>query len=917
MLSLSDPADGVSRYVLAFYGDAEQRVIASLSAFFQSIMVAGPHTELCDIMNGHGSDKASGWHNYTLLYHFMFHQRRNRVRSLLELGIGTNFTDIPSNMGEQGRPGASLRGWRDYFPEAEIVGADIDRRILFSEERISTHYVDQLSPEAIDELWAATLQAPFDVIIDDGLHTFEANSLFMERSFGKLAENGLFVIEDIVVTYDNLRQFDAFFKRFGASGFLIKLPNPRNKLDNCMAVFLAERSREDGLKVATHVSLFAQAEQAKKGTGNRDWPEAARLWRAMMDRIPEDLPTTLAAAKALVELRRFDEAETILEEAVTQFPNNLWASLQHASLAAQRADWGEALRRWVRFRNRFPNALEVYSGLGQALRELGRVDEADAVFREGTERAPDNIWLWLDYAQVSARRGDTEEALRRSAMLRERFPNQAHGYLEGALVLWQAKRTAEAENLMRDALELAPGDFWVAFHHARFATEAQRWTDAAERWRRVRTEHPHDPSGFLGQAEAERELGQFDLADDILAEAAGRFPHNEAIASEQVKLALARRAWPEVARVWAALNERFPPASGVAVEQRSRLRGLITQAHPAATGLGLDLDRPLCGAVFTEDPVIIFSASNHEIADGFDIVEPIARFYEGRTVYVLLWMVFSLVHQVSSRERYRERFRALSETYPNIKITVFANDVNELNILRQLGIRSELVNHNALVDENIFRITEMPKTYDAVYTASFSPFKRHELAVELDNSHRLLLLVSHSHGGNREAIDDLKSLLPHATIANERPAGIRTLVNTEVALELNKAKCGLCLSAQEGAMYASIEYLLCGLPIVTTRNIGGRNWFFTTEYTLFCDDEPAAVAAAIQRVIEARLSGEYIRQNTLERIKRERLALFSVIDQIFRENGQNSRRSSDEFATRFFDRMNYHARPLRELLAPA
>jgi len=141
------------RNVLAFYGHGVQNLGDKLSEFFGSITIPGAPTELCTIMTDAGSDKGSGWHNYTILYHFLFHERRNAVRSLFEVGIGTNFADMPSNMGGNGIPGASLRGWRDYFPEAQIVGADADRRVLFSEERITTYYVDQLDGEAIDALW--------------------------------------------------------------------------------------------------------------------------------------------------------------------------------------------------------------------------------------------------------------------------------------------------------------------------------------------------------------------------------------------------------------------------------------------------------------------------------------------------------------------------------------------------------------------------------------------------------------------------------------------------------------------------------------------------------------------------------------------------------------------------------------------
>ena len=57
--------------------------------------------------------------------------------NIFEVGLGTNNVDVPSNMGKDGKPGASLRAWRDYFPNA-----DIDTRILFKEDKIQTFYTN-------------------------------------------------------------------------------------------------------------------------------------------------------------------------------------------------------------------------------------------------------------------------------------------------------------------------------------------------------------------------------------------------------------------------------------------------------------------------------------------------------------------------------------------------------------------------------------------------------------------------------------------------------------------------------------------------------------------------------------------------------------------------------------------------------
>ena len=109
--------------------------------------------------------------------------------------MGTNNIDTASNMGLHGRPGASARAFRDFLPGAEICGADVDRRILFSEERIQTFWVDQLSTVSLQELFAN--QANFDLIIDDGLHTIEANLNTLTSAMTAIRPGGWIVIEDI------------------------------------------------------------------------------------------------------------------------------------------------------------------------------------------------------------------------------------------------------------------------------------------------------------------------------------------------------------------------------------------------------------------------------------------------------------------------------------------------------------------------------------------------------------------------------------------------------------------------------------------------------------------------------------------------------------------------------------------------
>ncbi len=149
--------------------------------------------ELGNVFRLYGSDKSTH-HDYEKIYSNLV--PRHLARSILEIGIGSNNLDTPQNMGADGVPGASLRAWKSWFPNATIIGGDIDSRILFQEDRISTYWVDQLSPQSIVDLCEQSRDM-FDIIIIDGLHTpiADLNSLIYTMPF--VRSGGYIVIEDI------------------------------------------------------------------------------------------------------------------------------------------------------------------------------------------------------------------------------------------------------------------------------------------------------------------------------------------------------------------------------------------------------------------------------------------------------------------------------------------------------------------------------------------------------------------------------------------------------------------------------------------------------------------------------------------------------------------------------------------------
>lgn len=143
-------------------------------------------------LSTHGSDKSTT-HDYHTLYGLILSVLGDSPR-ILEIGLGSNNLEIASNMGVNGKPGASLRAFRDFAPSATVHGADIDSTIKV--EGCKTFTVDQTNPASFSTIRLEG-EPLYDLIIDDGLHSPDANLNTLDFALSCLAEGGFIVIEDI------------------------------------------------------------------------------------------------------------------------------------------------------------------------------------------------------------------------------------------------------------------------------------------------------------------------------------------------------------------------------------------------------------------------------------------------------------------------------------------------------------------------------------------------------------------------------------------------------------------------------------------------------------------------------------------------------------------------------------------------
>lgn len=234
-VSLSGWLIGASRPAIVHGSIKTPRLRRALDAFTDNFRNA---TELCRIMRDNGSDKGLDRHNYGILYTSLLEGEREKPLKLFELGIGIDIIRPRRHARLRGRPGASLHGWRQYLPNTNIYAADINRDILFDADRIRSFYCDQTDADSVGALWSRPelKDIEFDFIIDDGLHEFEANRIFLEGSYRRLRPGCVMVVEDIRYT-DNDRWIDyvARWKESDANIAFVELPHAYNFVSNTIA----------------------------------------------------------------------------------------------------------------------------------------------------------------------------------------------------------------------------------------------------------------------------------------------------------------------------------------------------------------------------------------------------------------------------------------------------------------------------------------------------------------------------------------------------------------------------------------------------------------------------------------------------------------------------------------------------------
>ena len=250
-------------------------------------------------------------------------------------------------------------------------------------------------------------------------------------------------------------------------------------------------------------------------------------------------------------------------------------------------------------------------------------------------------------------------------------------------------------------------------------------------------------------------------------------------------------------------------------------------------------------------------------------------------------------------EAIAEQHAAHQARFPRHRFRFIGNTVREVELLQGQHLPSQFLNKNFTVSERLFcPIPGVEAEFDAIYNARMVPEKRHELAADIERVGYVAYVEPQPHRiAQFETIH--RAILagrPRHRLLNPLKDGQPvTFSHQEVNAALARGSVGLILSEVEGSSYGSMEYMLAGLPVVSTPSVGGRDVYFDPDFCIVCEPHAASVRDAVAELKARAVPREVVRMRTLEKIAPTRARFLELVDDLLGQLGATRRLSGRDW----------------------
>jgi glycosyltransferase involved in cell wall biosynthesis len=203
-------------------------------------------------------------------------------------------------------------------------------------------------------------------------------------------------------------------------------------------------------------------------------------------------------------------------------------------------------------------------------------------------------------------------------------------------------------------------------------------------------------------------------------------------------------------------------------------------------------------------------------------------------------------------EELKSRLAEAKNAFPEARFIILANAPGEVEIIKDF-CEVYLASHNAFLEPARYPLAKtVRRKFDALYIARITPFKRHFLAEKVQNLH----LIGNYSEKEKDYFTQTIARFPQARWSQK-------VASFFIGRKICEAACGLALSAVEGAMFSCGEYSLCGVPVVNTANMGGRDTLLPQFAVRYADDDAQSVAGNVAYWVDNPVDPAAVREEFL------------------------------------------------------
>jgi predicted Zn-dependent protease len=284
---------------------------------------------------------------------------------------------------------------------------------------------------------------------------------------------------------------DAAFRMIAAA--VARFPDSNNGLSGVIAAIQVAAgnldagsekgmSLLDGLSRTLSGSIEVAIAYAEFASAQERWSEAAAAWAEVRRLAPNEIRGFAKGGQAALSQRNFMEAEALLAEALRKGSDDPLTWLEYAESAARRGAEPDGYNRFEAAFRRFPDEASTAERFANAKLNRGDLAGAEAILAPIANRFPDDVWVRLQHAITAMRGARWDIAEARWRAFRSDFPAMQDGWFDGAEVLARMGRHHEAEELLRDGLQLKGVSVWNLIKAIHIALRNTNTSGAAEYW---------------------------------------------------------------------------------------------------------------------------------------------------------------------------------------------------------------------------------------------------------------------------------------------------------------------------------------------------------------------------------------------------------------------------------------------------